>query len=191
MTVSSSTLSAIVASCCLAFPAVAQETATAGGQPSVGSEAADFELTAVAGEMSGPVKLSEVTAKGPVVLVVLRGYPGYQCGICARQVTGLIAKADEFAAAGARVLMVYPGPLRGLEKRAVEFLKGSQLPTPFTMLVDPGYKFTNAYDLRWDAPRETAYPSTFVIGKDGKVSFAKISKEHGGRTKASDILAKL
>jgi len=32
-------------------------------------------------------------------LVVLRGYPGYQCGICARQVTGLIAKADEFAAA--------------------------------------------------------------------------------------------
>ncbi len=42
--------------------------------PAVGAEAKDFELIALGGET---VKLSKQTDAGPVVLVVLRGYPGY------------------------------------------------------------------------------------------------------------------
>ncbi len=62
------------------------------------------------------------------------------------------------------------------------------------LLIDPGYKFTNLYGLRWDAPDETAYPSAFLIDRSGVVFFAKISREHGGRTTAAaimDVLSKL
>jgi hypothetical protein len=45
--------------------------------------------------------------------------------------------------------------------------------------------------LRWDAPRETAYPATFVLDKNRLVRFAKISHTHGDRTKASDVLAEV
>lgn len=62
----------------------------------VGSEAPDFELAALGGEK---VKLSKLTESGPVVL---RGYPGYQCPLCTRQVGELIGKADEFKKAGCR-----------------------------------------------------------------------------------------
>jgi len=38
--------------------------------------------------------LSAVIEKGPVVLVVLRGYPGYRCPYCNRPVQDFIAKVD-------------------------------------------------------------------------------------------------
>jgi hypothetical protein len=46
----------------------------------------------------------------------------------------------------------------------------------------------NAYGLRWDAPHETAYPSTFILDRKGIVQFVKISHTHGDRTKASAIV---
>lgn len=165
--------------------------ADAGELPVVGAEASDFELTSVSGELSGEVRLGDVVGDSPVVLVVLRGYPGYQCGLCARQAGELVAKAEQFASKNAKVLMVYPGPKDKLEERAKEFLNGQSLPSPFTMLLDPDYEFTNAYGLRWDAPNETAYPSTLIIDGSGKFSFVRISKSHGGRVRADEILGKL
>ena len=57
--------------------------------------------------------------------------------------------------------------------------------------LDPDYKFTNAYHLRWDAKAETAYPSTFVIDAERKVQFAKVSKSHGDRASADEVLEAL
>ena len=122
---------------------------------------------------------------------MLRGFPGYQCPICSRQVGQLVEQADKFKAAGAQVVFIYPGPSSGLTGRAKEFIGEKTLPDHFQMLVDPDYKFTNAYHLRWDEPRETAYPSTFVLTKDRKITFAKISQSHGDRTKADDVLKAL
>lgn len=59
---------------------------------------------------------------------------------------------------------------------------------PFTLVLDPDYSFTNAYKLRWDAANETAFPSTFIIKEDGKVTFAKISHNHGDRANVAAIL---
>jgi thioredoxin-dependent peroxiredoxin len=56
------------------------------------------------------------------------------------------------------------------------------------LVTDPDYTFTNQYHLRWDAEKETAYPSTFVIDPTGKIRFAQISKTHGGRVKAATAL---
>lgn len=153
--------------------------------PKAGAEAKDFELAAIGGE---PVKLSKLTDKGPVVLVVLRGYPGYQCPLCTKQVGELLGKADEFKKAGAQVVLVYPGPADKLKEKANEFVKGKDYPAHFTLVLDPDYTFTNSYGLRWDAKNETAYPSTFVIGKDRKVALAKVSSTHGDRSKVDDVL---
>jgi peroxiredoxin len=156
--------------------------------PAVGDEAPRFALKDLSGE---EVALAALLKEGPVVLVVLRGYPGYQCPICNRQVGELLGKAKDFAAKKARVVFVYPGPAEDLDKYAREFVSGKEFPENFEFVIDPDYKFTAAYALRWDAPRETAYPSAFVIDSGGKVLLAKISKSHGGRASAAELLEAL
>lgn len=156
--------------------------------PKVGEEAKDFELTDLGGEK---IKLSTVSEKGPVVLVVLRGYPGYQCPLCTKQVAEFRGKAEAFKKAGAQLLFVYPGPADGLKDKAGEFVKGKDYPANFTFLLDPDYAVTNAYGLRWDAKAETAYPSTFVFDTKRKVTFAKVSTTHGDRARADDVLKAL
>ena len=56
------------------------------------------------------------------------------------------------------------------------------------LVTDPDYSVTNLYGLRWDAPNETAYPSTFIVDKKGMIAFEKISHTHGDRTSAQDAL---
>ena len=158
--------------------------------PATGDRAPDFALPG----LDGPaVTLSGLTRKGPVVLVVLRGWPGYQCPICDRQMNDFIGAREQFAAAGARLAFVYPGPAADLTARAAEFRawKGREWPADYLYLLDPDFAFTNAYGLRWDAEKETAYPSTFIIDHGGTVRFARISRAHGGRTTAAEVLAAL
>ena len=122
---------------------------------------------------------------------MLRGWPGYQCPICDRQVQDFIASAARFAEGKAQIIFVYPGPADDLKAHAQEFKewKGKQWPKEFLYVLDPNYTMVNAYGLRWDAPRETAYPSTFVLDSRGTVRFAKISGGHGDRPKAADVIA--
>jgi hypothetical protein len=75
-----------------------------------------------------------------------------------------------------------------LGAKANEFLADKKLPENFDLVLHPGYEFTNMYGFRWDAPHETAYPSTFLIDRQGVIFFCKIVKEHGGRTTAAEIL---
>lgn len=184
----------LVSSVCIsATPTNAQMTPAqmktgAGTTPAVGRQAPDFALSALDGST---VRLSEQTARGPVVLVVLRGWPTYQCPFCTRQFGDYLSRASDLQAAGAQVLFVYPGPAVGLEKHAQALTADRPLPAHFRILIDPEYTFTQAYGLRWDAPKETAYPSTFVLDGRGTVTFARISREHGGRVPVADVLAAL
>jgi thioredoxin-dependent peroxiredoxin len=160
---------------------------TAATPPGVGEKAPDFTLKTLDDQS---VRLSDLTAKSKVVLILLRGWPGYQCPICDRQVHDFIASASAFDGAKARVIMVYPEPAEDLKAHAKEFAewKGKEWPKDFLYVMDPDYTMVNAYNLRWDARRETAYPSTFVLDRKGVVRFAKISHTHGDRTQASAIL---
>jgi peroxiredoxin len=170
----------------LAFSLSSVSGADGAGQLKVGEKAADFELKTLDGKS---VKLSEALEAGPAVVVVLRGFPGYQCPLCTRQVRSLTQSAEAFAAKNAKVILIYPGPSRQLNQRAGEFLKGSTLPDGFVLVTDPNYVFTNSYGLRWDAANETAYPSTFVVGQDQRVTFAVVSKSHGGRADTAKVIA--
>jgi len=156
--------------------------------PKVGDVAPAFNLKTLGKDK---VKLTPLLKTGPVVLVVLRGYPGYQCPFCTRQVGELLTKSAEFSKRKASVVLVYPGPADGLDKYAGDFVAGKTMPPNFRFTIDPGYEFTSCYNLRWNAPSETAYPSTFVIGQDGHVSYAKISHKHGDRAPVADVLAAL
>jgi peroxiredoxin len=169
----------------LSLMAIAPATAAT---PRPGDSAPDFTLKTPGGE---PVRLRTLVEEGPVVLVVLRGWPGYQCPVCTAQVGELIGKSAELKASRARVVLVYPGPADGLKGHAEDFARGKSLPANFHLVVDPDYTFTGSYDLRWDAPGETAYPSTFVIDARGKVAFARTSRTHGGRARAGEVLEAL
>jgi peroxiredoxin Q/BCP len=156
--------------------------------PQVGEAAPNFTLRTLDDRA---IELSTLTTKSPVVLVVLRGWPGYQCPMCTKQVHDFVAQAAEFGKRGVQVLMVYPGPAEKLKEHAQEFLQDKNWPASFLFVSDPDFNFTNAYGLRWNAKNETAYPSMFIIGRDGKVRFAQISKTHGGRVTAASVLAAL
>lgn len=163
-------------------------TALATAVPKVGESAPNFTLHTLDDR---PVELNGLLQKGPVVLVVLRGWPGYQCPLCTRQVQDYVANAAEFEKRNAKVLMVYPGPVEQLKAHAHEFLKNKDWPADFVFVIDPDYTFTHAYGLRWDAKKETAYPSTFVIETDGRIRFAHVSQSHGNRLAAARAIAEL
>ena len=119
---------------------------------------------------------------------MLRGWVGYQCPICNRQVGGFLGQAKAFQAAGANVVLVYPGTADIVQAKAEDFVTGKTLPEDFHFVVDPDLKVVNLYDLRWNTPGETAYPSTFVFDRQGVVRFAKISQSHGDRSSAPEVL---
>jgi peroxiredoxin len=154
----------------------------------LGEKAPDFALKTIDGT---PLALSKELERGPVVLVVGRGWVGYQCPFCNRQFGDFVKHAAEVDKAGARVIWVYPGPTEDVQKRAEEFAAGRAFPPNFRFVLDPAYMLTLSYGVRWDAPNETAYPSTFVIDRNNVVRFAQVSRAHGGRTTAADVLAAL
>lgn len=158
--------------------------------PKIGDVAKDFELTDENGKI---VSLKQISSKHPTVLLVLRGWPGYQCPVCSRQVGDFLAKKMELEKADAHVILVYPGPANKLSDHAKEFVAHGkwEFPPNFHYVTDPEYKFTNDWGLRWEADRETAYPSTFVIGKDQKILWALTSTTHGGRAAAATVLEEL
>ena len=159
-----------------------------GQAPKLGETAPLFSLLDLDGQR---VTLAGELTHGPVVLVLLRGWPGYQCPFCTRQFADFLGHAPAFETVGARVVWVYPGPSDSLQQHAREFLASRALPSNFRIATDPDYVFTNAYGLRWDAPQETAYPATFVIDRGGTVRFAQISVGHDGRAPAIDVLKAL
>ncbi len=180
----------LAAACFVLFSGgeVRGENKSSAAIPAVGDKAPDFTLQDLDDK---PITLSKLTGDSSVVLVMLRGFPGYQCPICSVQMGGLIGRAADFGKANAKVVMIYPGPADKLTQRAKEFVKSKTLPENFAFVTDPDYKVTEAYGLRWDAVRETAYPSTFVIDPEGIVRFSKVSKTHGDRANPKDILQAL
>ena len=186
----------------LSFNLEAQERQRQGGRsqalpgkesphpPKIGDAAPDFELKNGAGDV---VSLKNLTSESPVVLLVLRGWPGYQCPICTRQVGEFLGKNAEFEKAGVQVVLVYPGPTEKLGEHAKEFHDQGKwiFPKNVHYVTDPDYAFTNAWGLRWEADRETAYPSTFLITKERRIAFATSSTSHGGRANITSVLEEL
>lgn len=174
----------------LAFGAllIGAVAARAAVPPAVGDAAPAFTLKTLDARV---VDFAKVAHGRTAVLVVLRGWPGYQCPFCTTQVYEYVEHAAEFAERNIPVVMVYPGPAEQLQAHAAEFLGDKRWPANFHFLLDPDFAFTNQYGLRWPGEGETAYPSTFVIDAHGRVRFAQVSHEHGDRVGAASLLRTL
>ena len=94
--------------------------------PMMGEKAKDFTLAHLDGSK---VSLSQLEKNGPVVLLMLRGWVGYQCPFCTKQVGDFITHAKEFEAAGANVLLVYPGAADMVPVKASDFVAGKTMPS--------------------------------------------------------------
>ena len=179
----------------LAFLSFSVNGAESNPGPQVGTKAPDFELPVQGKNENEFVSLSDLVDDGPVVVIVLRGFPGYQCPICNRQVGSLINRSRAFATVTGgkpnRVVLVYPGPSESLQRNASKFLGSRRLPEPFVLLRDPDMEMVTQWGLRWKAPRETAYPAAFVLDGSRRVRWAKVSDSHGGRATADEILKAL
>ena len=61
----------------------------------VGDKAPDFDLP-IQGK-DAYLSLSGLVEDGPVVVIVLRGYPGYKCQFCSSQVGSMLNRARKLA----------------------------------------------------------------------------------------------
>lgn len=156
--------------------------------PIVGEQARDFTLRRLDGRN---IQLSVLLKQGPVVMLMLRGWVGYQCPFCNRQVGDFITHAKEIESTGASVVLVYPGAAELIQAKAEDFVTGKTVPERFHFVIDSDLKTVDLYNLRWNVPNETAYPSTFVFDQKGTVRFTKISRSHGDRSSAAEVLAVL
>lgn len=178
-------LCALALAACGGSPPPAEQVAK---QPKPGDTAPDFSLSTLDGQT---VTLASLREQGPVAVVVLRGWVGYQCPLCTKQVGDLVNNAQKFNDKGAKVALIYPIPADSIAQHAQEFAEGKGLPPHILLLTDPDMKFVDAWGLRWNKEGETAYPSTFVVDREGKIAYAKISSGHGDGAGAEEILAAL
>lgn len=156
--------------------------------PAVGEKMKDFTLAKLDGTK---VSLSGFTKSGPVVVVMLRGWVGYQCPYCTRQVGDFITHAKELAAGGTNVVFIYPGAADLVHVKAEDFVSGKTVPANMHFVTDPDLTTVDMLHLRWDAKGENSYPSTFLVDKSGVIRYAKISKEHADRAAATDVIAEI
>ncbi len=162
---------------------------TPSAQPEVGQRAIDFELPIVNGE--GYVSLSDTYKAGPTVLIFLRGYPVYQCPIDSTQVNSLVNRAKVLSQSAHRVVLVYPGAAKGLERHAEQFLASRKMPEPLVIVRDDDMNVVNQWGVRWDDHGETAYPATFVLDQYGRIAWKKVSRSHAERSSIEEILKEL
>ena len=134
------------------------------------------------------VRLADFRGKNPVVMVVMRGFPGGVCPNCAAQTSRLIRNYAEFVKRGAEVLMVFPGPQDGMG----EFLKvGRTLAggadVPFRVLLDPDFVAVDKLGIRGFL----AKPSTYILDRDGQVRFAYVGQYTSDRPSIQAMLVQL
>lgn len=158
-------------------------------QLEVGERALDFELPVVGRDEY--LSLRDENKDGPVVVVVLRGYPGYQCPLCTQQLSSLRNRAAALAKVARRVIVVYPGEGTLLQRHSEQFIGSRSMPDPLVIVRDQDMKMVTEWGLRWDVPRETAYPATYVIDRNGRVRWLKVSDNHAGRASVEEMLHEL
>jgi peroxiredoxin len=137
--------------------------------PLLGQPAPDFELTDHRGQAW---RLHDRLKHGPVVLVF---YYGYHCNHCVGQLFALNDDIDRFRELGAEVVAVSADPPELTRERFEQYG-----PFAFPVLNDPGNKVAELYGVYRPASRkapETLDHGTFVIGRDGRVHWARYGSE--------------
>ncbi len=135
-----------------------------------------------------PHDLSKFRGVKPVVVVVMRGFPGFVCPNCSAQTSRLIRNYPEFVKRGAELLVVYPGPKDSVaEFVAVSRREADNADVPFPLLLDPDFVAVNKLGIRADLAR----PSTYILDKTGVVRFAYVGASTADRPSVKAMLDQL
>jgi peroxiredoxin len=138
-----------------------------------------------------PVRLQDYRGKRSLVLAFTRGFPGYICPLCTSYTAQLAHRYQEITAAGAEVLVVFPGApdkVKEFVRAAREIVEQEGAGAlPFPVLLDVGLKNVAVFGIQGDLAR----PSTYVIGRDGVVRYAFVGNQPHERPDVDTILAEL
>jgi peroxiredoxin len=135
--------------------------------------------------------MEDYRGKRSVVLVFTRGYPGYICPLCTSYTAQIAHRYADIAAAGAEVLLVFPGS----PEKVGDFVKAAREvlelegpgALPFPVLLDVEMKNVELFGIRG----ELARPSTYVIDRTGTVRFAFVGEQPHERPDVDTILREL
>lgn len=134
------------------------------------------------------IDVRDYKGKKYLVVVIMRGFPGYVCPYCTAQTARLIQNYDQFTQRGAEVLVVFPGE----KARAQDFAQASQTlaenkPLPFPVLLDEGLKVVEQLGIKGDL----AKPSTYILDKKGEIRFAYVGATLTDRPSVKAMLEQL
>lgn len=129
------------------------------------------------------------------LLVLLRGFGGQVCPYCPMQLRALAPFRKQLEELGARVVVVYPGPLEGVRgfRDAYGQTFGKLQEVPYEVFYDVDCRIPRDLDLL-DDKVEThvlARPSTFILDPQGKIRYAYVGRHKADRPAAESLMAKL
>ena len=162
-----------------------------------GDAAPDFTLPNAVGE---DVKLSALLEEGPVVMI---WYRGEWCPYCNIYLEDIQEHVEEFKEAGAQVVAISP------EKPDNSWRMQDRLKLKFHVLSDMGSKVAKEYGVAYTLPPKIAeyyqkgfdlhavnedesnilpLAASYVIGQDGKITYAYLNADYRERAETSVLL---
>jgi peroxiredoxin len=137
------------------------------------------------------VSLADFKGKRSLVLVFTRGFPGYLCPMCTSYTAQIAHRYPEIAAAGAEVLLVFPGAPEKVQEfvQAAREVLEQEGPgaLPFPVLLDVSLRNVDAFGIRGDLSK----PATYVIDRAGTVRYAFVGEQPHERPDVATILAEV
>ncbi len=134
------------------------------------------------------VRLADYVGDKNVLLVFTRGFSGQLCPYCTTQTSRLIANYEEFTKRNTEVLLVYPGQKGQIESFRQASLAGSAKSSfPFPVLLDEDLAAVK----RLDIAAQVAFPSSFIIDKQGRVALSYVGRDPSDRPSIKALLAQL
>jgi cytochrome c biogenesis protein CcmG/thiol:disulfide interchange protein DsbE len=149
----------IAASIAAAFACCLQAHAALAAAPAVGSLAPDFSLQTAAGK---PLRLSDLRGK-----VVVLNFFATWCPPCRAETPDLVSTA---AAYGARGVTFVGVDVKESAQLVQEFAGAKGV--AYTVVLDSDGKVNDSYDVR-------AIPTTYVIGRDGRILYRQVDQLSG------------
>lgn len=161
-----------------------------------------FDLPSASGDS---VSLSELLKEGPVVLTF---YRGSWCPYCNIQLRALQSHLDEIHELGAQLVAISPeSPDSSMTKdeiKAMDFIVLSDLNADVAAKFGVAWKVPEVLQEHMRVDRKLdlevinngngntlPIPATFIIGKDGKVTWSYVDVDYRTRSEPSDIIEEL
>lgn len=132
------------------------------------------------------VDLDAYRDQGSVVLVILRGFAGSVCPYCTAQTRALSAGVGRFKEAGAQVIYVYPGSAASVPVflNSLKTLSTQGTLPELPVLLDVDLAFVRSLGIEG----ELAKPTSIVIDRRGRISYAYVGRDLTDRPTVDKLL---